>query len=73
MTKYVSLVNLRLGSFVAWRLEHVPTSSNEKEDALAAVAGSLPIKETVLLPIYYQPESSITTYRVNEIDETGPS
>ena len=69
MTKYVSLINLRLGSFVAWRLEHVPRSSNEKADALAAVATPLPIKETMLLPVYYQPESSITTHRVNEIDE----
>ena len=47
--------------------------SNEKEDALVAIATSLPIKEIVLLPIYYQPESSITTNWVNEIDEIGPS
>ena len=73
MANYVSLINLRLGSFVAWQLEHVPRSSNEKMGALAVVAASLPIKETVLLPVYYQPESSITTYRVNEVDETGPS
>ena len=73
MAKYVSLINLWLGSFAAWRLEHVPRSSNEKMDALAAVATSLPIKETVLLPVYYQPESSITTSRVNEVDETSPS
>ena len=73
MTKYVNLVNLRLGSFVAWRLKHVSRNSNEKANALAVVAASLPIKETVLLPVYYQPELSITTNRVNEIDETGPS
>ena len=53
MGKYVSLINLRLGSFVAWRLEHVPRNSNEKTDALAIVVVSLPIKETVLLPVYY--------------------
>ena len=34
---------------------------------------SLPIKKIALLPIYYQPESSITTNWVNEVDETGPS
>ena len=73
MTRYVSLVNLCLGSFATWQLEHVPRNSNKKADALAAVATSLPIKETMLLPVYYQPESSITTSRVNEIDETGPS
>ena len=69
MTKYVSLVTLRLGNFTAWQLEHVSKDSNEKTNAFPAVAASLPIKETVLVPIYYQPESSITTSRVNEIDE----
>ena len=49
MTKYVSLINLRLGSFVARQLEHVPRNSNKKADALSAVAVSLPIKETMLL------------------------
>ena len=65
MAKYVSLINLRL--------EHVPRSSNEKADVLTIIAASLPIKEAVLLPVYYQLESSITTSRVNEVDETGPS
>ena len=73
MTKYVSLVNLRLESFIAWRLEHVPRNSNKKADALSAIAASLPMKETVLLLVYYLPGLSITTSRVNEIDETGPS
>ena len=73
MNKYVSLINLWLGSYVAWRLEHVLRNSNEKADALVAVVASLPIKETVLLLVYYQLESSITSNRVNEIDETGPS
>ena len=61
MAKYVSLINLRLGNFTAWQLEHVPRSSNEKANALAAVAASLPIKETVLLAVYCQSKSSITT------------
>ena len=72
MTMYVSLVNLRLG-FTALRLEHVSRNSNKKADALATVVVSLPIKETVLLPMYYLQESMITTSRVNEIDEMGPS
>ena len=73
MAKHVSLINLRLGSFAAWRLEDVSRSSNEKADALVVVAVSLLIKETALLPVYYQPESSITTNWVNEVDEIGPS
>ena len=68
MAKYVSLVKLRLGSFVAWRLEHIPRDSNEKANALAVVAASLPIKETVFLPVYYQPKSSTAASRVHEID-----
>ena len=73
MAKYVSLINLRLRKFAAWWLEHIPRSSNRKADALAAVAVSLPIKETVLLPVYYQPESSIITNQVNEVEEAAPS
>ena len=71
MAKYVSLINLRLGSFAAWRLEHILRSSNRKEDPLAIIVASLPIKEIVLL--YYQPESSITTNQVNEVEEVAPS
>ena len=61
MVKYVYLVKLRLFSFAAWKLEHIPRDSNERADDLAIVATSLPIKETVFLPIYYQTTSSITT------------
>ena len=73
MTKYVSLVTLRLGNFVTWQLEHVSRYSNKKANALASVVATLPIKETMLLPIYYQLESLIATSRVNEIDEECPS
>ena len=38
MAKYVSMVKQCLGSFSAWKLEHIP-----KADALAAAAASLPI------------------------------
>ena len=73
MAKYVCLVKLRLESFAAWKLEHIPRGSNEKADALATVAASLPTKETMLLLVYYKPESSITANRVNEIEEACPS
>ena len=42
--------------------------SNEKADALVVVTMSLLIKETMLLPIYNQPKSSITTNWVNKIE-----
>ena len=73
MTKYVSLVKQRLGSFSAWKLEHIPRDCNEKADALVAVAASLPITDTVFLLIYYPPNSSIITTRVSQMDEVSPS
>ena len=71
MAKYVSLVKLRLGSFVAWRLKHIPRDSNEKEDALAVVVVSLPIIEIVFLPVYYQLESSTAANWIHKIDGTS--
>ena len=73
MVKYASLVKQQLGSFAAWKLEHIPRDSNEKANALTAVAASIPIKETVFLPVYYQPASSITTDRVSQRNEESPS
>ena len=65
MVRYVSLVKQRLGSFPAWKLEPILKDSNEKVDALAVVAVSILIKETMFLPVYYQPTSSITTDQVS--------
>ena len=73
MEKYVTLVKQRLGSFLAWKLEHIPKDCNEKADALAAMAASLPIIKTIFLPIYYQPDSSIAIVQVSQVDETSPS
>ena len=53
MEKYVSLVKQCLGSFSALKLEHIPRDCNEKVDALVVVAASLPMTETMFLPIYY--------------------
>ena len=65
MAKYVTLVKQRLAGFSTWKLEHVPRDSNEKVDALAAVAASLPITKTIFLSIYYQPNSSIAAVWVS--------
>ena len=73
MAKYVTLVKQRIASFSTWKLEHVPRASNEKADALASVAASLPITETIFLSIYYQSDSSIAIIRVNQVGETSPS
>ena len=73
MIKDVCLVKLRLRIFAAWKLDHIPRDSNEKADALKVVVASLIIKETVFLLVYYQPTSSITINKVNEIDEACSS
>ena len=70
MAKYVALVKQRLAIFSTWKLEHVPRDSNEKADALAIVAASLPISEIIFLPIYYQSDSSIAIIRVNQVGKT---
>ena len=73
MTKYASLVKQKLNALSAWKLEHVPRNCNERADALASVAASLPITETVFLPIYYQTDSSILRAQVNQVEEVPPS
>ena len=73
MAKYVTLVKQRLGSFSAWKIEHIPRDYNEKADALVVVAASLLITDTIFLPIYYQPDSSIATIQVSRVGKTPPS
>ena len=69
MEKYASIVKQKLSTLSAWKLEHVPRDCNERADALATVAASLPINETIYLPIYNQPSSSILHTQVSQIEE----
>ena len=73
MMKYASRVKQRLRSLSVWRLEHVPRNSNGKADALASVPALLPVNETIVLPIYYQPGSSIASDQVSQVDEVTPT
>ena len=73
MVKYVSQVKQHLSSFPVWKLEHIPKDCNERADALAYGAASLPITETIFLHIYYQPVSSIASSQINQVDENPPS
>ena len=43
MVNYASLVKQWLGSFATWKLENIPRDWNEKADALAVMAASIPI------------------------------
>ena len=71
--KYASLVKQKLSTLTTWKLEHIPIYSNERVDALTAVASSLPITETIYLPIYYQSGSSILHTQVSQIEKSPPS
>ena len=73
MAKYVGQVKQQLRGFATWKLKHILKDSNERADSLATIVASIPVKETMLLPIYYQLTSSVTTDRVSRIDEAGPS
>ena len=73
MAKYASLVRQKLSTLTTWKLEHILRDSNERTDALAIVATSLPITETIYLLIYYQPGSSILHTQVSQVEETPPS
>ena len=73
MVNYVSLVKQHLDRFSAWNLEHITRDCNEKADSLFAVAASLTITETVILPIYYQLDFSIVTTQVSQVNEVSPS
>ena len=73
MAKYASLVKQKLSILTAWKLEHVSRDSNEQAYALAAVAASLTIKETIYLLIYYQSGSSILHTRVSQVEESSSS
>ena len=72
MAKYASLVKQKLNTLLTWELKHVPRDSNERADALAAVAASLPINETIYLPIYYHLGSSLLPAQVSQIEEVPP-
>ena len=73
MAQYASLVKQRLSTLSAWKLEHVSSDRSERVDALAAIAASLSIRETIYLPIYYKPDSSILHTQVSQIKEAPPS
>ena len=60
MVRYACLIKQRLGSFTAWKLEHIPRDLNEKANALPALAASISVKKKIvylnLLPanvVYY--------------------
>ena len=73
IAKYASLIKQIISTLMTRKLEHIPRDSNERADALAVVAASFPITETIYLLIYYQPGSSIFHTQVSQVKESPPS
>ncbi|RVW31041.1 hypothetical protein CK203_093524 [Vitis vinifera] len=55
MARYLAKVRDTLQQFTEWTIEKIKRADNKRADALAGIAASLPIKETILLPIHVQP------------------
>ena len=61
MGHYLSDVESHSAKFFYWRVKHIPCEENGKTDALAGVTTILLITEFIMLPIYVQPMSFITS------------
>ena len=53
MAHYLTLVEDCLAKLGEWVIERVPRTENLKVDVLVKIAITLPIKEVVLLAIYF--------------------
>ncbi|XP_034689166.1 uncharacterized protein LOC117917050 [Vitis riparia] len=59
MVRYLTKVRDTLQRFTEWTIEKIKRTENGCADALAGIAASLPIKETILLSIYVQTNPSV--------------
>ena len=71
MARYLAKVKDTLQQFTEWTVEKIRRTENGRADALAGIAASLPIKETILLPIHVQTNPSVVeTSTCNTIEAT---
>ena len=59
MVKYLLKVQESLSRLGEWAIEKIPMIDNMQADALAGIAVSFPVKESMLLPIYVQATPAI--------------
>ena len=52
MAQYFLKVRNTLDKLRKWVIKRIPSTKNVQANTLAGIAATLPIKETVLLPIY---------------------
>nr|CAN76858.1 hypothetical protein VITISV_001664 [Vitis vinifera] len=60
MARYLAKVRDILQRFTKWTIEKIKRTENGRTDALAGIVVSLPIKETIFLPVHVQANSSVT-------------
>lgn len=60
MTKYLLKVQESLRRLDEWAIKKIPRIANMQADALVKIVSSLPIRESILLPIYVQTTPYIT-------------
>nr|CAN61771.1 hypothetical protein VITISV_041899 [Vitis vinifera] len=71
MARYLAKVKDTLQQFTEWTVKKIRQTENGRADALAGIAASLPIKETILLPIHVQTNPSVAkTSTCNTIEAT---
>ena len=59
MAQYLSKVQNTLDKLSKWAIKRISRTKNIQVDALAGIAGTLPMNEAVLLPVHLQTTSSI--------------
>ncbi|RVW23746.1 hypothetical protein CK203_100829 [Vitis vinifera] len=73
MAQYLAKVRDTLQRFIEWTIEKIRRTENGCTDALAGIAASLPIKETIFLPIHVQANSFVTeTSTCSAIEASQP-
>nr|CAN67611.1 hypothetical protein VITISV_011154 [Vitis vinifera] len=76
MARYLAKVRDTLQRFTEWMIEKIRRTENGRADALASIAASLPIKETIFLPIHVtieanQPDGQEWTNNIAQYLRTG--
>lgn len=71
MVRCLSKVQANLDRLSEWAIKRVTWAENIQADTLVGIATILPIKETILLSLYFQATSSIATALVCSTNKTS--
>ena len=72
MVHYLTLIEDRLKRLNEWTVRHIPQIENLKVDTLTRITATLFIRETIMLPIYFQSTPSIMPKPVCSATEVDP-